>query len=254
MSKLTVSAAGGAMPAEGLKTRRGALGLMASAVPVLALGAGAALASPADTADGADAALFALLAQWRAADRAADAATACFHDLADSEQLPPPPKGLIVRAEDEDLFLSDEPVGQPYKSPETFAIVSHVINVVRKRHSRTPHHLLAFPRCAEIQAAHDEWREAIKAAREASGYYELDRHAEAARVTEEELRRRVAIEPARSVQGVIAKLAAVAETIGLENLEENTAFADDHYVTFDDVAMTVVRDLARLSRSEAANA
>ncbi len=152
------------------------------------------------------------------------------------------------------LFLTDEPVGQPYKSPETFAIVSFVINLARKRLSREPHHMLAFPRCAEIQGACDEWREAIKAAREASGYCELERQSDAARAEEVQLRRRVAIEPARTLQGVIAKLAALADVFGLENLEDFTAFGDGDEVGFSGVAMTAVRDYARLSPSEAANA
>ncbi len=48
--------------------RRAALGAVASAVPVLAFGAGAALASPVKATDDADAPLFALLDQWRAAE------------------------------------------------------------------------------------------------------------------------------------------------------------------------------------------
>ena len=109
MSKLTVSAAGAAMPAEGLKTRRAALGLMASALPVLALGAGAALASPANAADDADAPLFALLdAMARRAQGGRRCLSLALDDLEEKEQLPPPPEGLIVRAEDEGLFLSDE--------------------------------------------------------------------------------------------------------------------------------------------------
>ncbi len=254
MSKLSVSAAGGAMPAEGLKTRRAALSLMASAVPILALGAGAALSPlPANAADD-DAALFALLEQWRAASSAAAAARDRSENFAESEQLPLPPEALIVRPDGAGLFLSDEPVGQPYKSRETFAIVDYVIGLVRRRDSREPRYMLAFPRCAEIQAARDEWDEAIKAAREASGYFELERQSEAARVKEEELRRRVAVEPARTVQGVIAKLAAVAEAFGRERLEQETAsYADKEYVYLDDVAQSVFGDWARLSPSEAAN-
>ncbi len=51
MSKLTVSAAGGAMPAEGLKTRRAALGALASlpalvAAPAAAFAAGVSIPDP----------------------------------------------------------------------------------------------------------------------------------------------------------------------------------------------------------------
>lgn len=237
-----------------IHSRRAPLGVMASAVPVLALGAGAALSPSPASAATEDAPLFALLAQWRAADNAADAVLDRWGDLAELEHLPPPPEALIVRPDDAGLFLSDEPVGQPYKSSETFVVVDNVINVVRKRHSRTPFHLLAFPSCEEIRAASDEWDEAIEAAREASGYFELERQSDAARAKEVELRRRVAVELARTVQGVIAKLAAVAEAFGLENLEDNTAFEGGREVTFNDVAQSVLRDWARLSPSEAANA
>jgi hypothetical protein len=228
-------------------SRRAALGAIASALPVLAL-AGAALSpSPADAAGDDDAALFALLAQWRAAGKAAKAADDRWADLAKSEQPPPPPQALIVRPEDAGLFLSDEPIGKPYKSPETFMIVSHVLNVVRERHSRTPRHLLAFPRCEEIQAARLEWDAAIKAAREEAGYFELERQSKEARDAESDLRCRVAIAPARTVKGVIAKLAAVAEAFGPEHLEEEAGFEGCEEVTFDDVGLSVIRDWARLA-------
>ena len=72
MSKPTVSAAGGAMPAEGHKTRRAALRLFAGA-PALAVLPVAALASTASPVH-PDAALFAMQSAIDAADRELDAA------------------------------------------------------------------------------------------------------------------------------------------------------------------------------------
>ena len=66
MSKPTVSAAGGAMPAEGHRTRRAALALFGAA-PALAV-------FPAVAASDADAELLGLITQWREADARANAA------------------------------------------------------------------------------------------------------------------------------------------------------------------------------------
>ena len=247
MSKHTVSAAGGAMPAEGFKTRRAALGAIASALPVLALGAGAALSpSPVDAAvDDSDAPLFALLAQWRAAGKAADAADDRLENLVASEHVPAP-AAMIRRPGDEFLFEAPEAVGEVY-TPRSLMIVGWVIDCVRKHNQLDPLDMVAFPRCQEIQAAHLEWNAAIKAAREASGFFDLKRQSDEARDAESDLRCRVAIEPARTVKGVIAKLAAVAEAFGLEHLEEEAGFEGCEEVTFDDVGLSVIRDWARLA-------
>ena len=75
MSKPTASAAGGAMPAEGHKTRRAALRLFAGAPALAILPAGSALAL-ASTASPVhpDAALFAMRPAIDAADRELEAA------------------------------------------------------------------------------------------------------------------------------------------------------------------------------------
>ncbi len=228
-------------------SRRAALGAIASALPVLAL-AGAALSpSPADAAGDDDAALFALLAQWRAAGKAADAAENRFADLEASEDIPPP-AAMIRRPGDEFLFEAPEAVGEVY-APKSLVIVGWVIACVRKHNWLDPVNMVAFPRCEEIQAARQEWNAAIKAAREASGFFELERQSKEARDAESDLRCRVAIAPARTVKGVIAKLAAVAEAFGPEHLEEEAGFEGCEEVTFDDVGLSVIRDWARLAPS-----
>ena len=95
MSKLTASADGGAMPAEGHKTRRAALALFAGAPALAILPAGSALAL-ASTASPVhpDAALFAMQSAIDAADRefnaALDALDAAGDAYSDKEPDGPP--------------------------------------------------------------------------------------------------------------------------------------------------------------------
>ena len=109
-------------------------------------------------------------------------------------------------------------------------------------------------RALEVKAAFAAHQAAVKAAEDAVGMADIDREWHKADAEECRLRRAVAETPARTIPGLLAKLAAVAEAFGLEDLEDNTTFADDRDVGLDDVVMTVARDCARLSPSEAANA
>ena len=104
MSKLTASAAGGAMPAEGHKTRRALLRLFGAAPALAILPAGSALAlvstaSPVHP----DAALFAMGPAIEAADRefnaALDALDAADDAYSDKEPDGPaePEAGLLAR-------------------------------------------------------------------------------------------------------------------------------------------------------------
>src|ERR1700678_1762113 len=100
MSNPTASAAGGAMPAEGHKTRRAALALFGAA-PALAVFPAAAMA------DDADRGLLALIAQWRAADTKANAIDMRVSELEDAIRISPPDV-LIKTAEDAELFIRTE--------------------------------------------------------------------------------------------------------------------------------------------------
>src|SRR5580704_4946858 len=101
MSKTTASTAGGAMPAEGHKTRRAALALFGAA-PALAIFPAVAAASDAD------AELLVLIAHWREADARANAAD---QRVWDSDVDVPVPDVMIKTAEDATLFQTDEDVG-----------------------------------------------------------------------------------------------------------------------------------------------
>jgi hypothetical protein len=68
----------------------------------------------------------------------------------------------------------------------------------------------------------------------------------AAAALDDRLRGDVANMPARTVPGLLAKLAAVAEAFGLEALEEETTFKDGETVGFDGAARTILRDCARM--------
>jgi hypothetical protein len=101
-------------------------------------------------------------------------------------------------------------------------------------------------RFEEIQAAHFEHEAAVHAAKEAAGWYELDRQQKEARGEERWLCRKVAVMPARTVPGLLAKLSAVADAFGHEDLELDTTFADGENVTLEHAALTVLRDCARM--------
>src|ERR1700722_12579896 len=98
MSNLAVSAAGGAMPAEGHKTRRAALALFGAA-PALAL-------LPAAAGSHAHAEVFELIARWRELDARACALNEQIWALEDATEVKEP-DALIKTAEDADLFTTD---------------------------------------------------------------------------------------------------------------------------------------------------
>jgi hypothetical protein len=63
------------------------------------------------------------------------------------------------------------------------------------------------------------------------------------------LRRELALTPALTVRGLIAKLSVVADSFGLESLEDRTTVEDGETVTLDQAAVSVLRDGARMGPS-----
>jgi hypothetical protein len=185
MSKPTVSAAGGAMPAEGHKTRRAALALFGAA-PALAIFPAVAAASDAD------AELLVLIAHWREADARANAAD---QRVWDSDVDVPVPDVMIKTAEDATLFQTDEDVGDHYFRPASLdkmkltlqAFVGHFINFYPLE--------TMLARFQEIDAAHTAYQSAVRRAKEAVGYFELERQQDEARAAERRLCREVAVMP-----------------------------------------------------------
>jgi hypothetical protein len=198
MSKHPVSAAGAAMPAEGQKTRRAALGTLAS-LPALVILPAAAMASSIPT--DADAELFALIAQWRGAEAQANAADRRKWDVYDAIEIPHPDV-LIKTAEDADLFTTDEEIGEHYRRPKSFAAIEGMISIVMGHFFTHAPIVAMIEHFEEIHAAHRAYKAAEKAASEAAGLPELERLQEKARAEERRLCHDVAFMQARTVPGL----------------------------------------------------
>jgi hypothetical protein len=247
MSKPTVSAAGGAMPAEGHKTRRAALAIFGSA-PALAVFPAVAAASDAD------ANLFELIGQWREAGARADAADQRLWDLDDAVTVPFPDV-LIRTEEDSQLFRpgimnrnTATEIGERYRFPaiqEMGATIEILVGNFLIKHKPI---VAMIERFQEIQAAHLEHEAAEHAAKEAVGYFELERQQEEARTEERRLCREVAVMQARTVPGLLAKLSAVADMYVHEDLEKDIEYmaGAGKNVSVDDAMFFVLRDCARM--------
>jgi hypothetical protein len=101
----------------------------------------------------------------------------------------------------------------------------------------------------EIQSAHEAYEFEVKGAKEAAGYFELERSVDEALAEDNRLRRELALTPALTVRGLIAKLSVVADSFGLESLEDRTTVEDGETVTLDQAALSVPRDGARMDPS-----
>jgi hypothetical protein len=166
MSKPTVSAAGGAMPAEGHKTRRAALALFAGA-PALAVLPGAALASTASPVH-PDAALFAMRPAIDAADSDLEAALAALNPAEEAffEKEPdrPKPPETILSAEERQaidaLRAASAKRGAP--APEWVAYEQAV-----QAYEREVERLHAECGVTAAQALEDAAQEAVNSVRDA---------------------------------------------------------------------------------------
>jgi hypothetical protein len=242
MSKPTASAAGGAMPAEGHNTRRAALALIAGA-PALAVFPTVVSASTAD------AGLFELITQWREANDRSRAACRRISAALDEAVAVPVPDVLIKTKIDHDWFETEEPVGDHYFRTDSILKMKRTVQVF------VGHFVDLYPldamleRFQEIDAAHSAYRAAYHRSREAVGYFELERQEQEAGAEERRLGREVAIMQARTVHGLLAKLSAVADIYGHDDLEQDTKYmaANPRGISLEEAAILVLRDCARMS-------
>ena len=226
----------------GHKTRRAALALFGAA-PALAILPAAAIASSLPT--DADAELFGFLAEWREADARAAAADRRVWEADDGTDIARPDV-LIKTAEDAELFVTDEEIGEHYRRPKSFAAIEGTISIVMGHFFTHAPIVAMIKRFEEIHGARCAHQAAVEAAREAAGYPEFVRLQEEARAEERSLCHEVAVMPARTVRGLLAKLSAVADIFGHEDLELDTVFEDGENVSLEDAALTVLRDCARM--------
>lgn len=197
--------------------------------------------------------MFALLDQWRTARegfRVADER----REQAVRRSYVEPPRALIKTKRDEELFLTREAVGSPFTHPEAIKRMESFIALATGRLGIFGGQLSEmFDRAIEVKTAFVAHQAAEKAAKDEVGMVDIDRSWHEADAEECRLRRAVAETTPRTIPGLLAKLAAVADAYSLEYLEQHTGFADDHDVGLEDVAQSVLRDWGRLSTSGAAN-
>jgi hypothetical protein len=239
MSKHTASAAGGATPAEGHKTRRAALALFGAA-PALAVFPAVAAASDAD------AELFELIARWRELDARACALNEQIWALEDATEVKEP-DALIKTVEDADLFTTDEEIGEHYCRLKSFAAIEGMISIVMGNFLTHAPIVAMIKRFEEIHAAHRAYKAAEKAAREAAGLPELERLQEKVQAEESRLCYDIAFMQARTVPGLLAKMSAVADIYGHRDLEGDTEQHAGKSVSLEDAAIFVLRDCARIT-------
>jgi hypothetical protein len=211
-------------------TRRGALGALLVSVPALALPGGAMSAATAGGLSAhPDADLFALIAAAREAEARFEAATEALADAEKRTEEVPEPQALIVTEKDVELFWeSGLAVGASFD-------FSHV-NSIRREQSPKKTWLakLAAPRgpreepldektaamfqwmvdrdrrANEIIAADDQWIEERKRAKERSGERAVQERQEQLCGEMSEARERVGSTRARTLAGMLAKLALIA--------------------------------------------
>jgi hypothetical protein len=200
--------------------------------------------SAAEVSNDSDARLIELAAQWTAASaryRELDRR----RDEVESSTWLEPPKALIKTEQDHRHFTTDERVGDAYESPKTFARMETVMNLAVTDFVGDWPVANMIARLKEIRAAREEYESAVKAAVEASGYRELERLTEEAFAEAERLGREVCFTTPSTVQGLLAKLSAVAHSWGRDTLEDYTRFKECERLTHDDAARIVLLDCIR---------
>ena len=219
-------------------------------VPALAIlpAAANAAASDASGAAGPDAALFALLAAAR--DLGARWAAAC--DAADEAGLQtvdvPPPQAMI--ATERDLRFWPGEVGKPI-SENYIDRMKGLLDLMRSYgyapETGDPEFRTGFEeRGGELTAALEQWRASREQATVRSGEVDAWKRADELLAEEEKLKARIAATPARTVAGMMAKLALVAPCCEGIELEDKGSSEDLLFSVAHD--FNALRDFSRAAR------
>ena len=223
MSKPTVSAAGGAMPAEG------------------------------HPADHPDAALFALAQECSAA--ASERQKTVDHlNLVEAEYEPvPAPDTLTKTKRDAELGLYIGSGDWPYDEAE-IAAIRVLCRTIGHSGNPTPQRCEAYKRSKEILAAWANWREAFKREEARSGMTAANRAYDAAADRFDDVAARLARIPAATIEGVLAKTKATLYVFADDIDLARKIWGDlhDYGPEQDAIATSLARDLIRLVKSEGA--
>jgi hypothetical protein len=208
-------------------SRRAALGVLAS-IPALALPAAAMAAStPAITgsATALDSELFDLIAADREAEARFEAATKDLEEAQNRTEEVPRPQALIVTEEDVELFWNwKAEVGSPFRfseinlmkeqQPQRIAVRLARATGEKPLNEQTSDLIRMFAareaRMDEVIAAYDQWQEERKLAKERSGEMAVEKWQEQLCGEMNEARLRVGSTRARTLAGMLAKLALIA--------------------------------------------
>ena len=192
-----------------------------------------------------DGALFALLERWRAAECVCNRIGEEYERRESERERVPWPAELSPRPGDLKLF------GRGLANSGAFDekwIDMMAPLADRARGLPRPFSLGCAERFDEIRRAYSEWSVAEEASRAAAGLPELLRTRDDARRNAADLRRRVAATAARTVEGVLAKLAALARVQGAEVIDDEMVMAmAGPIVDIDAVFFSVARDCDQLA-------
>jgi hypothetical protein len=252
MSKSANPVTSQAIPAKGHSRAEPRLRPCPAQVPAFALACAPGVARDAGAAasSDADAALFDLLAKWRVAEREHDRLWRDLDRMEGERRRAPKPQELLRRREDAKFFML--PVGDSFTEEW---IADYAVVMGRARASQEPFCKALVARFDEIQRAYREWSTAEENSRAAAGLPEIRRACDSASTKAVELRASLLAMNARTVPGLLAKLAVISSVLGADALdgECDDILAQPH-VTVDDLLTGVARDCARLSAAAAAGA
>jgi hypothetical protein len=219
-------------------------GLAISPVAIAAgAGAGTLIAKAAEASP--DAELIAICEQWKAARKASDDAWDASSECEDAAMLATPtPEALFVRDGDGSLSrwhahtMGDGRQWYPADQLRSLRLLAA---------PEMPNH--RNPRLHEIVAAHETWAIAKEEARETYGAVEAEARCNAIDSECQQLACQLAVIPARSLLGVIAKAEiAVALNCGMEELEFDLRdlLAPGKVISNETLALVVLRDLVHM--------
>lgn len=224
-------------------SRRVALSALVSvsAVALFPAGAGVAEAIAAEPAGGPDSELLTLIAVAPDLQARFDAATAALEEAESRTAEESPIPSAMIAIESDRRFWPAWPavgVGKPYTEERILEISG-----LRERVRSHPEHefcLALGGRADELIAAADQWRTARRQAEERSG--EVDAATRCDQLGDEwtRLLARIATTPARTMAGILAKLAVAAPYFAADELGE--------HVGMDGILTSVAVDFNALER------
>ena len=192
-----------------------------------------------------DAELFTLVERLQELDRASTAAWAAAEDAEGRVQMPAPPAAFCVREGDAALWPTLRLIGEPISANMIQFLVAWSADFLTEDDEKYANQDLrrAFrARSEELAAANKDHAEAKRAACESAGATEAERRAEGIAAEWRKAAHQVARMRARTVDGIMAKLCALADFYDAGDEGDGEANSDD-------ILHSAVADALALSQS-----